>query len=536
MSFITPPPQNNILNLRFGGGVNTRTSEDEIDLREAADGFNFNLDLENTHLEPRMPFKKLGQATNTSDIRGFAQLIKQDGTTSALIQAGTTVYEWDGASGFTSKGTVSATAQLRGHMEHNYPLDDKVFITDLNLQENVKEWDGTTFQDMTHDLGGNLKAKYAAVTNERLWLGNVIAGTTTPHLIAACKQSNTGNWSTADKPSSSLGADDPFYMLTPDLRPINGMVEAFGRMLISGEHGAMHILNGSNATDFDFDTTYARSAATGNESMTFAGNDVIYGRAGTIETLAGSEAFGDVENDDISRDIADVLKGFAEFRLIYNSRTKRLFVFPDGSSDIWVFHKSIHDQAARDVTLLRSGETVSPWVKWKTDHTAGFQPTTAWTMLDPSTKLQKVYFGDSDGNIYEMESETYDGDGATTDVAMEWLSKTIRPQSGTVSNVSGKIRYRAGSDITFQLVFEFGGDYLYNQEISLTLPAGEDVIYFGGDQYFNETNNYFGSLYGGRIATQPFSSAGLGSEFQVRAKATSSNDYSISEIIVEFDG
>ena len=36
--------------IKFGGGLHTRASEDEIDAREAADGANFLLDLENLSL------------------------------------------------------------------------------------------------------------------------------------------------------------------------------------------------------------------------------------------------------------------------------------------------------------------------------------------------------------------------------------------------------------------------------------------------------------------------------------------------------
>ena len=535
MSFRDIAPQNNSIVLRFGGGYHSRASEDEIQPTEASDGKNFDLDLENSHFKPRKPLKLLGTATNTSDIRGFAQLVKQDGSISTLIQAGTTVYAWDGDASWTSKGTVGATAKLRGHLHHNFTLDEKVIITDLSLVENVAEWDGTTFQDLTHNLGGNLLARYAQVSDERLWLANVKSGTATPHMLVGSKRSDMSTLSVSDVPSSALGADDAFYLLTPDLRPINGLTEAFGRFLFSSLNGSMFTLNGVDASNFSVSQLFARSAATGDEGMTYGGNDVIYGRAGVIETLAGAETFGDVENDDYSKSIRDQIEDYEKFRLVFNSRTKKLYVFPDGSDTIWVFHKSIHDQLAKDVTLLRANSQISPWVPYTTSHSAGFQPTTVWTMLDPSSKLQKVYMGDSSGNVYEFDGDTYDGDGGTPNIVTERTSMNYPIPSGKSFYVTGWVRYRSGADITLNLTFEFGGDTAYDQKITMTLPASGDAIYFGGDAWF-AGSVYWGAVFGGRLVMQKYSAAGQGSEFKVRVSATTTNDFSIAEIGIEFKG
>ena len=41
--------------LKFGGGIHSKASPDEIDPREAADGYNFIIDLENRNLRNRPP-------------------------------------------------------------------------------------------------------------------------------------------------------------------------------------------------------------------------------------------------------------------------------------------------------------------------------------------------------------------------------------------------------------------------------------------------------------------------------------------------
>ena len=102
--------------LKFGGGIRSRAPADEINDRECSAGQNFDQDLQNTQYRPRRPFDLLARAPNQAEIRGMASLLKPDGTASMLVQAGDTVYEWDGTS-ITSKGTVAATARLRGpHM------------------------------------------------------------------------------------------------------------------------------------------------------------------------------------------------------------------------------------------------------------------------------------------------------------------------------------------------------------------------------------------------------------------------------------
>ena len=246
------PPKDYPLVIKFGGGLHTRASEPDIDPAEASDGKNFYLDLENKELRPRKPFDLIGTVPNASEIRGGASLLKSDGTVSTIFQAGTKVYSWDGTTNFTHVGTVDATAKLRGHWRsHNWIPSDKVIITDLSLVETVKEWNGTTFQSttFTKETGaafGNFYAKYCSVSNERAVFGNVKDGSSTsPHLIVGSAGSDFTQISVAQRPVSSLSTDDPFYIPMPDLKPINGMVEAFGVSVFSTEKGRLFNLTGT---------------------------------------------------------------------------------------------------------------------------------------------------------------------------------------------------------------------------------------------------------------------------------------------------
>jgi hypothetical protein len=341
--------------------------------------------------------------------------------------------------------------------------------------------------------------------------------------------------SVSDIPSSALAEDDPFYILTPDLRPINGSTESFGRYLFSSRYGSMYSLAGGSAKDFSISPLYTNSAATGDEGLVFAGNDVIYARAGSIESLSGAETFGDVENDDVSRQIAFDIRGFEKFRLIYDAFLKKLYVFPDGSDTVWVFHKPIQDQLAKDVTQLRPGAVMSPWAAITTTHSTGFQPTTVWSMRDPSTNHERVYFGGTDGSLYAFDNDTYEGDGGTTDIVTTRLSKNFVPPKGKFNRVSGWVRYRSGSNVTLTLTFEYGGFALADQVVTVILPANTGADYWGGDVWFSG-DFYFNQQFDTRLESQKYSAAGHGSECRVRASVTSSNSFSIAEIGIEFDG
>ena len=245
--------------MRFGDGLHTRSSEDEIGDREAADGKNFLLDLRNKNLRNRPPFDLVGTVPNGAAVTGGGSLLKSDGTVSTLVQAGSAVYEWDGAGSFTSVGTVSSNAKLRGHWRsHNWTLGDKLILTDLASAEVIKEWDGTTFQSTTFtdeaaSPFGAFKAKYLDISNERAVFSNVVdPGATTRHMMVGSLRGDYTQITVTNRPSSALSEEDPFFLLTPDLKPINGHVAAFGSVIISTEYGQMFNLTGESAKDFRF--------------------------------------------------------------------------------------------------------------------------------------------------------------------------------------------------------------------------------------------------------------------------------------------
>lgn len=514
------------ISLRFGGGLNTRASSDEIDERECADGYNFDLDAGNTQFRPRKPFDLMSTAPNAGRINGFAQLVKADGTISTLIQAGTNVYkvtpDWDT---WTLVTTVNVSARLRGPRSHIWSLDEVVLITDLGAVEQVAQWDGTTYQAIYHNLAGSFIAKYCYVENERAFFGNVISnGVATPHVIVGSERSDYNVLSTSDRPSDSLAVGDAFFLPTADLKPINGMAGAFGVVAFSTLRGQMYQLTGSDATDFSVDSLYYDSYADGTEAMVFAGNDIVYGRQGRIESLYASDVYGDVETNDLSLKVSDSISTFEGWRMAYSSRHQRVYCHPEDGAELWVFHKP----------LAESG--LSPWMKWTTNHDMGFNPTTMWSMLDVEDGLEYTYMGDEDGNIYRLEGTGESGDGGTTEIVSSRTSKLFAaPGHAQMYDLHGALKFRpvTGAASEHSLTVHWQGETVFDHTISLSLPLAESGAVWGGESYFGGGDTY-GNHFEGRLARERFVVAGQGNEIQITLDGTGTTMFQINEVYLGF--
>lgn len=406
-----PAPQN--FTLKFGGGLNTRQLPEDIDPREATLLENVDIDIDRKSLRRRMPLIPLcalsgadweGSAPVTAILGPFPrrQTAGEGGgldwdQARFLIQSGTDVFQMQrvgSAWKISSSATFTVATGTRLHYtQASFSEADRYgVVTDLNKKEVVKSVYIDTagafvVADFAHNLGGtvDLYAKYSFIEDDRLWLANITtdtAGTVanTPHLIVASAREDLVTLSISNRPSSSLGAGDPFYLPTPDLKAVNGVVSALGYLIFSTHKGSMFSLVGFSAVDFYFNRLYSQSGATGDLGVTYAGNDILYYSEGAVESIAGTEAFGNVEVDDFSRPIKKSMalpfneattdftdaggNDAPEATLAYFSAANTVFVSKKGEPFLWVMNKSFHDQRAKDVSLLKDGTKLSPWCKW----------------------------------------------------------------------------------------------------------------------------------------------------------------------------
>ena len=321
-----------------------------------------------------------------------------------------------------------------------------------------------------------------------------------------------------DRPASSLSEQDPFFLLTPDLRPITGHVEAFGTTVISTEKGRLFNLSGSSAKDFSFSDFYAGSQAAGDEAISYIGNDVVYGRQGRIESVKDTDKFGDSESDDLTVSIADQISDYTGWTIVYNGRLNRAYCFPDGQSEVWVFN-----------TAMR-GSKLSPWMRWTTTHSLAFRPTFVMSMLDPVDGLEYVFMGDSGGNFYRLEGTGTSGDGGAAEIAVDYTSKLFTAKlDAKVYNAEGWIKYRKNNSASVTITLQHAGASAFNESITVAIPAITGRPVYSGGIYYSD-GNYYGTAFDGRLIRQPFAPSGQSNEFQVRIQWSGTTDLQINEI------
>lgn len=514
------------MKLFFPGGLNEQQNPT---LFECIEGANFELGLRQSKLKPRKPYDLKGTATNALAINGFMQLVKRAGTETTLVQSGDTVYEWDGSSSFTSRGTVSTNSRLR---DVTWSLGDYLVITDTAKATVVKKWDGSTFSTLTTGLGTDLYAKYGVVYQNRVWLFNVKTTTDTPHLMVASEFEVPTSYNTSTRrggPSTLSGGTfttglEPFYMLTPDLKPINGAMVFFNQLIVSTEGGQLFKLTGSTAATYQWVEYYPGSSAIGSESMANMGNDVVYmKKGGGIDRLSTVQESGDVAADDLSRWIPDTVADLDDAITIYDQKNSKVLFFVSGK--VLVLFKDL------------IGGELSPWSVYTTQESFAFATNAAKYMKRPGTEEYSVFFGDAAGRVFDLNGSGA-GDAGSQSIATRRKTRFIANGEEKLNLMQrilqGIITYRRifdPCDVTIS--FDWGDEYNESSSV-ITLkgaPTGSAGVYYGGGSYYNGTA-YFsqGSAYANKISSQTFSPTGKGPGFFCTVSLDTDTDFQIDSV------
>lgn len=506
--------------ITFAGGLDTRRRPADADVNECTAGENFDLDAQQLTMRTRQPFDLVATAPNAAEIRGFAQLITRDNTITTLVQAGGNVYSWDGETTFNLVGTVNSGSKIRGPRDNIFSISDKVVITDLEKLTPVKTWDGTTFEDLDHNITGTsqLFAKYAKVAKERLLLFNIKTDADdNPHVMIGSETGTLNTLSTSTKPSSAIGPADAFFLVTPDLKPINGAEFGFGQLIMSTTEGRLFILQGNSAFDHSFEPFFEGSAIAGNEGMQNIGNDVLFGLPGRIESLTGTLNFGDVETNDLSNPITPDVEDITEWRIVYDRNRQQALCFPKGAAQLWVLHKSLLSLSQGHIQSA-SGQTISPWSKWTTTQSMNFEPSTVMALKEPISKKDVVYAGGSAGEIYLINGSG-DQDGGTDDVTASRTSKLFKiPHTAELFNIEGWIDYRLQFATTVTITFIWGGHEFPEQSITVPLQEANFAVY-NGDAWYNG-EFFYSARFQTQIKRHTFNPASRGNFLQVKVEYT----------------
>ena len=486
--------------MRFGGGLNENT---DPDIQECSTGYNFTLALNQQSFVPRPPFDLRATAPNASAINAVLQLTTRASVITTLIQAGDTVYLWDGATGFTSKATVNASSYLRGSY---WSLGDYLVITDINLTNVVTKWDGTTYSNLTHTgISGSLYAKFAVVHLNRVWLFNIkIDSTEYPHMILACKFEDPTNWdnslrggdTTVGGGSFSTGLE-AFYLLTPDLKPINGVTFFQNTLVMSTTNGHIFQLTGTSGKDFRFVDFFDTEPAIGVGQFASIGNDIVYlSRGGSIGLLFSTQNFGNVNLGDLSMWLPETTRNLAVIKaIVYDIENQRVYFFI--TDKVLVLFKDILN---RDRYQVRSG--VSPWSVYITDDDKHFNTNHAAYIVDPGTTSYNTFFGDEAGRIFALNGSGNQDAGASP-VLVSRRSRhigadIIQPWPWSEENLTGHLRYRRNTPLSLTVSVDWDDEYsTADSVVALKGPAGSDdaiyfngtgahAAYYGGPYYYNQ--------------------------------------------------
>jgi len=382
----------------------------------------------------------------------------------------------------------------------------------------------------TSALGIDAYAKYSVVHNGRLWLFNITTDSDdNPHMMVASEFENVENYSTTQR--SATGSPTPaaaFYMLTPDLKPINGVESFNGQLVISTIEGKLFRLTGVDATDYAFVDYYVGSAATGTETMTSIGNDVVYMRkGGNIESLAATDTSGDVSANDISRWIPDQVEDLTDAITVYDQTYQKVHFFVDGK-DIVLFKD-----------ILYSGSNLSPWSIYKTELSFDFNTNAAVYLRRPGESTYSVYVGDAFGNIYDVNGEGVGdiGDGGTTNIITFRTSRIIDELNYKYSWLFGRVQYRRIGECDVSVSFDWSNEYnLSSSTITLKGPtatqagavysnSGDVDYYYGGPSYYSETNAFLT-----KVSHQSFSPTGKAESFTIQVYLSTGVSFQIDNI------
>lgn len=507
-------------------------------------------------------FTEVGDITTSTGMRA-AQWSLDDNLIIVDKSLNNVIRSWDGATFQKHKhgvgtGTTKTVASLTRSgstatatvTSHGYSNGDLVTISGANETEYNGEFlitnvttntfdytvSGTPSTPATGTISAeksvDLYAKYAIVWNNRIWLFNIkeVNGATTstnPHMILASKFDDGDTFDTSTRAevhtSSGLTGDEAFFLLTPDLKPINGVAVFFETLIVSTVGGALYRLTGADASDYRIVPYYLGSAAVGSESIVNTGNDVMWmARGGEINSLSTVEAAGDVKADDISRWIPKQINGLSDSIAVYDQQRQRVHWF--------VTNKVL----TLDKNFLFEKPGLSPWTVYTTQHDSGFNTNAVAYIRDPGTTTYDVYWGDSSGRLMKLNG-TGSGDGGINNILTRRKSKQFLADY-EFQDIVGRVEYRRKAAVQLILNFDWAvHNYIERATVNLLGPlVSNDAIFWGQSGIYFGENIYFGqgSVSSDILSNRGFSPAGKGDTFFLEVSVDTTSDFLINRIIL----
>lgn len=379
---------------------------------------------------------------------------------------------------------------------------------------------------ITADGEVTLYAKYGVIHNGRQWFLNVTTDTDdTSHLIVASAFEDIESYdSSVRAEDGTLSGDEAFYMLTLDLKPINGVAQFNKELIISTVDGKLFRLTGNDATNYRWVDYYSGSAAVGTETMVNFGNDVALMRVGgRIDTLRQTDASGDVTVDDISRWIPKATRSLSEAIAVYDNDYQKVYFFVQDK--ILVLYKE-----------YLYGSDASPWGGFTTELDFHFNTSAVVRIRRPGQSAYSIYIGGDGGEIYDLNG-TSNGDAGTTAIQVKRKSNLIEELNTKQGILTGSVHYRRIEQVDLVMSCDWSEEYnVTSSTVKLKgrSPTDAPTPYFGGGIYFNGIAYYNGGFeFEGKPTTQRFSPGGRSPAFFFEINTDSRYQYQIDYITLD---
>lgn len=474
-----------------------------------------------------------------TDIQKSVPILRWDGTDVTRQKTGLKSGSAQSVSSITRSGT---TATVTTSSNHGYSTGDLVHIAGADQSDYNGEFEITvtaadefTYEvsgspstpatgTITADFGTEVYARYGVVHQGRVWLFNVKTNdgseSQNPHMMVASKFEDPTVLDTASRAGDGgFSGNEAFYMLSPDLQPINGVVVFNKELVISTESGQLFRLTGSDSTNYSWVEYYQGSAAIGTEAIANIGNDVIFvRRGGNIETLRATDTSGDVATDDLSVWIPDTVANISDAKIVYDQYSQKvLFFVPD---KVLVLHK----------TLLNSQK--SPWSVYKTDMSNNFNTNAARYMRRPGEDVWTVYWGDDSGRIFDFNG-IGSGDKGDTDIETFRETAPIYGIEAKRSILKGRVQYKRIGECELTVEADWSDEYnISDSSVTLSGPPASDTASFWGGEFYWGGSNYWneGFEFADKRTTKGFDPTGRGRSFTLKLYLDTSVKFEIDHV------
>jgi hypothetical protein len=178
--------------------------------------------------------------------------------------------------------------------------------------------------------------------------------------------------------------------------PIVGLEIVPGDVLGVYGRNSINLLYGSSVDDWDL-KTFSRDSGAIEWTSQRIGNNIVFLDDGGLTSLAAVQEYGDFSTDIMSKDIQpflDTLRGYEQASIKVRKKNQYRLFFSDGHG----------------LVLTLSGNKVIGFTRIKYD-----DPVMCCCSSEDSSGNEELYFGSSDGFVYQMDKGTSFDGGAVSD-------------------------------------------------------------------------------------------------------------------------